>query len=125
MKNIIYTADAPNPIGPYNQAVEYNGLVFISGQVAIDPNSGEFLSGDIREQTSQVLNNIDAILKEAGLDKSKVIKTTCLLSDMKEFKQMNEVYGAFFDRDEPARAAYQVARLPLNAKIEIEVIAGK
>ncbi len=125
MKRIINSEKAPKPIGPYNQAVEYNGMVFVSGQVAIDPETGEFNQGDITEQTHRVFKNLEAILSEAGLDFTNVIKVTCLLADMNEFKEMNQVYGGYFTENEPARAAFQVARLPLDAKIEIELIAGK
>ena len=125
MKTIINTEKAPKPIGPYNQAVEYNGLVFISGQVALDPETGKFNQGNIREQTHQVFRNIEAILAEAGLTFSNVLKVTCLLADMNEFKEMNGIYGEYFTENEPARAAFEVARLPLDARIEIELIAGK
>ena len=125
MKTIINTEKAPKPIGPYNQAVEYNGLVFISGQVALDPETGKFNQGNIREQTHQVFRNIEAILVEAGLTFSNVLKVTCLLADMNEFKEMNRIYGEYFTENEPARAAFEVARLPLDARIEIELIAGK
>lgn len=125
MKTIVNTDKAPKPIGPYNQAVEYNGMLFVSGQVPLDPQTGEVNKGNIESQTHQVFKNLKAILNEAGLDFSNVLKVTCLLSDMNEFKQMNEVYGQYFTENEPARAAYEVARLPLDVKIEIELIAGK
>ncbi len=125
MKKIINTKKAPKPIGPYNQAVEYNGLVFVSGQVAIDPETGKFNQGDIAEQTRQVFQNLEAILRETGMDFTNVLKVTCLLADMNEFWEMNQVYGEYFTENEPARAAFQVAGLPLDAKIEIELIAGK
>lgn len=125
MKTIVNTEKAPKPIGPYNQAVEYNGLLFVSGQLAIDPSTGKFEDGDITVQTHRVFKNLEAILAKAGLTFSNVLKVTCLLADMNEFKQMNEVYARYFTENEPARAAFEVARLPLDAKIEIELVAGK
>lgn len=125
MKNIVNTEKAPKPIGPYNQAIEYNGLLFVSGQVAIEPTTGKFENGDIVQQTHRVFKNLEAILAKAGLTFSNVLKVTCLLADMNEFKQMNEVYARYFTENEPARAAFEVARLPFDAKIEIELVAGK
>ncbi|MDI3527352.1 MAG: 2-iminobutanoate/2-iminopropanoate deaminase [Tenuifilum sp.] len=122
-KKVICTEKAPKAVGPYSQAVEANGMVFISGQIPIDPESGKIVKGGIKEQTEQVLKNIGAILAEAGLDYSNVVKTTCLLSDMDNFAAMNEVYSKYFSEEKPARAAFGVARLPLDVMIEIECIA--
>ncbi len=125
MKKIIFTENAPKAIGPYSQAVEINGMLFVSGQVPIDPATGKMVEGGIKEQTEQVMKNIGAILETAGYTYADVIKSTCLLSDMANFSSMNEVYGACYPLDSPARAAYGVARLPLGALIEIETIAAK
>jgi len=125
MKKIIFTEKAPKAIGPYSQAVETNGMLFISGQVPIDPATGKLVEGGIKEQTEQVLRNIGAILESAGLTFENVVKSTCLLSDMDNFSAMNEVYGKFYPESPPARAAYGVVRLPLGALIEIETIAAK
>lgn len=125
MKKIINTEQAPKAVGPYSQAVETNGLVFISGQIPINPQISSVVEGGIKEQTEQVLKNIGAILKEAGLDYSNVVKTTCLLSDMDNFVAMNEVYAKYFTSDMPARAAYGVVKLPLGVLVEIECIAAR
>ena len=125
MKKIISTSDAPAAIGPYSQAVEANGTLFISGQIAIDPGSGKMVDGGIREQTKQVLSNIEAILHEAGYSFAEVVKSTCYLSDMADFKAMNEIYGQIYSEEPPARAAFAVKELPLGALIEIETIAVK
>jgi 2-iminobutanoate/2-iminopropanoate deaminase len=125
MKKIIETQNAPQAIGPYSQAVEKSGMLFISGQIPMDPDSGEIVTGDISMQTRQVLNNIDAILKDAGYAVSDVIKCTCMLKDLNDFQAMNEVYGNFFRERPPARAAFEVARLPRDVLIEIEAIAVK
>lgn len=122
-KKIICTEKAPKAVGPYSQAVEANGFLFISGQIPIDPSTGKVVEGGIKEQTEQVLKNIGAILKEAGLDYRNVVKTTCLLSDMDNFADMNEVYARYFTTEMPARAAYGVVRLPLGVMVEIECIA--
>ncbi|HDP75733.1 MAG TPA: RidA family protein [Bacteroidales bacterium] len=122
-KKIISTEKAPKAVGPYSQAVEANGFLFISGQIPIDPLTGKVVEGGIKEQTEQVLKNIGAILKEAGLDYKNVVKTTCLLSDMDNFAAMNEVYARYFTSEMPARAAYGVVRLPLGVTVEIECIA--
>lgn len=122
-KKIICTEKAPKAVGPYSQAVEANGFLFISGQIPIDPSTGKVVDGGIKEQTEQVLKNVGAILKEAGLDYKNVVKTTCLLSDMDNFAAMNEVYARFFTSEMPARAAYGVVRLPLGVMVEIECIA--
>lgn len=125
MKKIISTVEAPKAIGPYSQGVEANGMLFVSGQIPIDPATGKFVEGGIREQTLQVMKNIGAILKAAGYDYSDVVKSTCLLSDMDNFAAMNEVYGSFYTENPPARAAYAVVKLPLGALVEIETIAAK
>ena len=125
MKNVIYTSEAPNAVGPYSQAIEKNGMLFISGQIAIDPETGKVVEGGIKEQTEQVLKNIHAILKQAGYAPEDVVKSTCLLDDMNNFAAMNEVYATFYSSDPPARAAYQVVKLPLGVMVEIETIAVK
>jgi 2-iminobutanoate/2-iminopropanoate deaminase len=125
MKKIISTDKAPKAIGPYSQAVEVNGTLYISGQVPIDPAIGKLVEGGIKEQTEQVMKNIGAILNAAGLDYSNVVKSTCLLSDMDNFAAMNEVYSRYYTSEMPARAAYGVVKLPLGALIEIETIAVK
>ena len=125
MKNIINTDKAPAAIGPYCQAVEANGTLYISGQIPIDPATGKIIEGGIKEQTQQVLKNIGAILQAAGYDYQHVVKSTCLLSDMDNFKEMNEVYGLYYKENQPARAAYGVVKLPLGVLIEIETIAVK
>ncbi|MBP6871256.1 MAG: RidA family protein [Bacteroidales bacterium] len=125
MKKIISTPDAPKAVGPYSQAVEFNGMLFISGQIPIDPAIGKIVDGGIREQTEQVMKNIGVILKEAGYDYKDVVKSTCLLNDMDNFAAMNEVYARYYPENPPARAAYGVVRLPLGAMVEIETIAMK
>ena len=123
MKRIISTTAAPGAIGPYSQAVEANGTLYISGQVPIDPATGKLVEGGITEQTTQALKNIRAILLAAGYTMDNVVKSTCLLSDMSDFKAMNEVYAQFYTSDQPARAAFAVKGLPLGALIEIETVA--
>ncbi len=125
MKKIIATTQAPGAIGPYSQAVKVNGMLFISGQVPINPAEGKIVATDIKGQTEQVMKNLEAILKEAGMDFSNVVKTTCLLSDMDNFAAMNEVYGQYFASEQPARAAFGVVKLPLGALIEIEAVAAE
>ncbi len=125
MKNIIQTSDAPAALGPYSQAVEINGTLYISGQVPIDPDTGKVVESNITVQTEQVMKNIAAILEEAGYSFSEVVKSTCLLSDMKNFAAMNEVYGRYYPENPPARAAFAVKELPLSVLIEIETIAVK
>jgi 2-iminobutanoate/2-iminopropanoate deaminase len=125
MKKTITCENAPRAVGPYSQAVWANDLLFISGQIPIDPETGVFVSDDIREQTVQVFKNIGAILKQAGLTFENVVKMTVYLSDMNDFAVVNEVYASFFEKDFPARAAFEVSQLPLKAKIEIESIAIK
>ena len=125
MKKVISTDNAPKAIGPYSQAVEINGTLYISGQVPIDPATGQVVKGGIKEQTGQVMKNIGAILEAAGYSFADVVKSTCLLSDMANFKAMNEVYGSYYKADPPARAAFAVKELPLGVMIEIETIAVK
>ena len=124
MKKIIHTDHAPKAIGPYSQAIEVNGMLFISGQIPVNPENGEIPEG-IDAQTEQVMKNIGAILKEAGYGFENVVKSTCLLSDMANFKAMNEVYGKYYAVNPPARAAFAVKALPLNVLVEIETIAVK
>ncbi|MCB2195972.1 MAG: RidA family protein [Bacteroidetes bacterium] len=124
MKKIIYTEKAPKAIGPYSQAVEINGTLYISGQVPVNPETGNMPEG-IKAQTEQVMKNIGAILDEAGYTFNDVVKSTCLLSDMDNFQSMNEVYGSYYKENPPARAAYGVVKLPLGALVEIETIAVK
>ena len=123
MKQIIQTDRAPQAIGPYSQAVKARGFVYASGQIPIDPATGQFVAGGIREQTEQVLKNVAALLEASGSGLDKVVKTTVFLADMEEFAAMNEVYARFFSSEPPARATVQAAGLPRNAKVEIEVIA--
>ncbi len=125
MKRIISTPDAPQAIGPYSQAVEVNGTLYISGQVPLDPQSMKVVEGGIKEQMLQVMQNIKAILKAAEYSFSDVVKSTCLLSDMANFKAMNEVYGSFYTENPPARAAFAVKELPLGVLVEIETVAAK
>jgi 2-iminobutanoate/2-iminopropanoate deaminase len=125
MKKVVKTDKAPKAIGPYSQAIENNGILFISGQIPLDPATGKFVEGGIAEQTEQVMKNIEAILEEAGYSLKDVVKSTCLLSDMDNFAAMNAVYGKYYPADPPARAAYAVCKLPLGALIEIETIAIK
>jgi 2-iminobutanoate/2-iminopropanoate deaminase len=122
-KKIIKTDKAPAAIGPYSQAIEVGGTIYISGQLPIDPSTGKFVEGGIKEQTAQVLKNIGAILNAAGCTYDNVVKCTCLMANMDEFKAMNEVYAQYYSQYPPARAAYAVVKLPLGALIEIETIA--
>ncbi|MDO8899540.1 MAG: RidA family protein [Bacteroidales bacterium] len=125
MKKVIITPNAPGAIGPYSQAIEINGMLFISGQIPIDPATGKVVEEDITIQTEQVMKNIGAILEAAGYTFSDVVKSTCLLSDMANFAAMNAVYGKYYQHEAPARAAFAVKTLPLNVLIEIETIAVK
>jgi len=125
MKKIINTPHAPKAIGPYSQAVEVNGTLYISGQIPIDPATGQVVVGGIAEQTEQVMKNIEAILKEAGYSFENVVKSVCLLSTMDNFTAMNEVYGKYYAENSPARATYGVVKLPMGVLIEIETIAVK
>lgn len=123
MKRIIKTSNAPKAVGPYSQAVEINGTLYVSGQLPVNPLTGKIVEGGIKEQTRQVMENISALLNEAGYDFSNVVKSTCLLSSMENFQAMNEVYAGYYPEDPPARAAYAVVDLPLGAMVEIETIA--
>ena len=123
-KQAISSPAAPKAIGPYSPAVRAGQLLFVSGQVSIDPASGAFVAGDIKAETRQVLENIGALLKAGNLDFSAVVRTTVFLSDMNDFAAMNDVYGGFFPEPYPARATVQVARLPRDARVEIDVIAS-
>ncbi len=123
MKQIIKTTNAPAPIGPYSQAVQAGNFLFVSGQVAINPESGELNIGNIEEETHQVMRNLKAVLLEAGLTFDHVVKSTIFLSDMGTFAQVNEVYGQYFTSDFPARETVQVSVLPKNVNVEISVIA--
>jgi len=123
MKKIISTPDAPRAIATYSQAVEANGMLFISGQIAIDPLTGKLIDGGIEEQTKQVMKNIGAILSAAGYTYQDIVKTGCLLSNMADYSIVNSIYGTFFPKNPPARAAYAVTSLPMGALIEIETIA--
>ena len=125
MKKIIQTDKAPAAVGPYSQAVEVNGMLYVSGQVPLDPDTGSIVEGGIREQTEQVMKNIGVILDAAGYVFEDVVKSTCLLSDMANFKVMNEVYAGYYPENQPARAAFAVKELPLGVLIEIETIAVK
>ncbi len=125
MKRIIATPNAPQAIGPYSQAVEVNGTLYVSGQIPLDPQTMKIVDGGIQEQTQQVMKNIGAILEAAGYSFSDVVKSTCLLSDMANFKAMNEVYGSFYPENSPARAAFAVKELPMGVLVEIETLAVK
>lgn len=124
MKEIISTENAPRAIGPYSQGVRAGNLVFASGQIPIDPSTGNFVSGGVAEQTEQVMKNLSAVLEAAGVGLSQVVKTTVFLADMDDFAEMNEVYGRYFSENPPARATVQAARLPRDARVEIEAIAS-
>ena len=124
MKDVVLTDKGPRPIGPYSQAIKSGGFLFASGQVALDPRSNEFSAGDIRQQTERVLENIKGILEAGGVNLHHVVKTTVFLKDLNDFAAMNEVYGKYFSSAPPARSTDQVARLPKDALVEIEVIAS-
>ncbi len=124
MKDIVLTDRGPKPIGPYSQAVKSNGFVFVSGQVALNPSTGEFVGADVREQTERVLENLKAILEASGLTLNHVVKTTVFLKDMNDFASMNEVYARYFTAAPPARSTVQAARLPKDALVEIDLIAS-
>ena len=123
IKRIIQTEQAPAAIGPYSQAIRIGDFLYTSGQIALDPESGIFLSGEIEEETEQTLKNISAILQAGGVNFENVIKTTVYLSDLNDFTRMNQVYEKYFSKNKPARACVQVAALPKGAKIEIDAIA--
>jgi len=124
MKEVVLTARAPKPIGPYSQAIKSNGFLFLSGQVALDPQTNEFAGSDIRQQTERVFENIKGVLEAAGANFNHVVKTTVFLKDMNDFAAMNEVYARYFAAAPPARSTVQAARLPKDALVEIEVIAS-
>jgi 2-iminobutanoate/2-iminopropanoate deaminase len=123
-KKIIQTNDAPAPIGPYNQAVQSGSLLFISGQICIDPASGELKNKDLQEETHQVMKNLRSILSAAGTDFGKVVKTSIFLTDMNRFAEVNEIYGKYFQGDFPARETVQVSALPKFVNVEISMIAA-
>ena len=123
MRQRIQTDNAPAAIGPYSQAIKANGFVFVSGQIPIDPQTGEFVAGGIAEQTTRVLKNLTAVLEAAGSSLERVVKTTVFLADMKEFAGMNEVYKDFFPSPPPARSTVAAAGLPRDARVEIEAVA--
>ena len=125
MKKIISTNNAPAAIGPYSQAVEANGMLFLSGMLRIDPSTGNMVEGGVKEQTAQIFKNIEALLAAAGVTVDNIVKTTVFLDDMSLFGEMNEVYGSRFSGTFPARSAFAVKSLPKNALVEIEVIAVK
>jgi 2-iminobutanoate/2-iminopropanoate deaminase len=124
MRDVILTDRGPKPIGPYSQAIRTSGFLYVSGQVALDPKTGEITGTDIRQQTERTLENVKGILEGAGSNLHHVVKTTVFLKDMNDFAAMNEVYGKFFATAPPARTTVQVARLPKDALVEIDVIAG-
>ena len=124
MKDIVLTDRGPKPIGPYSQAIKSNGFLFISGQVALDPKTGEFSGGDIRQQTERVLENLKGIVEAGGSHLSRAVKATVFLKDMNDFAAMNETYGKYFSSAPPARTTIQVARLPKDALVEIDLIAA-
>ncbi len=123
MKETISTEKAPGAIGPYSQAVKAGNMVFCSGQIPIDPTTGEFVSNNVAEQTHQVLTNLSAVLEASGTSLNNVVKTTVFLADMDDFTAMNEIYAEFFSDNKPARATVQAARLPRDARVEIDCIA--
>lgn len=124
-KKVIRTENAPAPIGPYNQAIQYGDMLFVSGQIAIDPATGNLVEGDIQAETRMVMQNLEAVLAAAGMNFSNVIKSSIFLMDMGQFAQVNEVYAGYFTVDPPARETVQVAGLPKGVNVEISVVAGK
>lgn len=124
-KEIVRTDQAPEAIGPYSQATEFENTIYVSGQIPIDPNSGDILSGSIREQTKLVLKNVRSILRESGYSLEDVMKAEVFMDDMNEFSDLNDVYGDFFNEDPPARACVEVSQLPKDVKVEITVVAKK
>jgi 2-iminobutanoate/2-iminopropanoate deaminase len=123
MKEVVATADAPKAIGPYSQAIKAGGFVFASGQIAIDPATGNVIEGDVRAQTERVFKNLTAVVKAAGSSLDRVVKTTVFLKSMKDFAAMNEVYATFFKENPPARSTVEAAELPKSVLVEIDVIA--
>ncbi len=123
MRQAIHTQDAPQAIGPYSQAIRTGELLFVSGQIPLDPSTGEMVKGDIKAQTEQVMKNIASILAAANVSFDHVVRTTIFLADLSDFAVVNEIYGNYFETPEPVRAAFQVARLPKDARVEIDAIA--
>ncbi len=123
MRTPVKTDRAPGAIGPYSQAIKAGGFVFVSGQIPIDPSTGQFVAGGVAEQTEQVLKNLSAVLEASGTSLARVVKTTVFLADMSDFAAMNEVYGRFFTNEPPARATVAAAGLPRDARVEIELVA--
>ena len=123
MKKIVQTPNAPAPIGPYSQAVQVGDMYFLSGQIAIDPGSGNLITDDLEKETHQVMKNIGAILREAGLTYANIVKTSIFLQDMDDFAQINQIYGEYFESDFPARETVEVARLPKSVNVEISAVA--
>jgi 2-iminobutanoate/2-iminopropanoate deaminase len=123
MKDVVFTPRGPKPIGPYSQAIKANGFIFVSGQIALDPQAGEFTGADVRQQTERVMDNLKAILEAGGVSLGHVVKTTVYLKDMNDFTAMNEVYARYFTAAPPARSTVQAARLPKDALVEIDVVA--
>jgi len=121
----VRTDSAPNPIGPYSQATELNGVIFTSGQIAIDPATGKLIDGDVREQSKRVFENLQAVLEAAGSNLEQVVKTTIFLSDMADFAVVNEIYAGYFGQSLPARSTVEVGRLPLDVAVEVDCIAYK
>jgi 2-iminobutanoate/2-iminopropanoate deaminase len=124
-KKVISTAKAPKAIGPYSQAIQIRDMLFVSGQLPLDPETGKLVAGDIKQQAKRVLENVEAILDEEGYTLNDVVKTTLFLRDISNFKAVNEAYALYFAEKPPARSAFQVAALPLNAELELELIAVK
>ncbi|MEJ2282564.1 MAG: RidA family protein [Desulfobacterales bacterium] len=124
MKKIVSTDKAPAAIGPYSQAIQFSGLLFVSGQVALDPETGEFVDGGIEEQTAQVLKNLRAIIEEGGMSLEDVLKCSCFLKNMDDFVTFNSVYDQYFGANPPARETVEVARLPKDALVEVSAICG-
>ena len=123
-KKVIRTEGAPAPIGPYNQAIQYGDMLYVSGQIAIDPQTNELVQGSIQDETHMVMKNLEAVLSAAGMDFSNIIKSSIFIMDMGQFAEINEVYAQYFDADPPARETVQVAGLPKGVNVEISVIAG-
>lgn len=125
MKNIITTPNAPQAIGPYSQATQYGDFLFVSGQIAIDPETGNLVEGDIEAQTDQVIKNVAAIVAAAGMSLQNVVKCTCFLKDMNDFGRFNSVYEGYFGESLPARETVEVSRLPKDVRVEVSAICGK
>lgn len=123
MKKIVATDKAPKAIGPYSQAIVHNGLAYLSGQIPLDPATGQLVEGDIAAQTARVLENLKAVLEACGSGLERVVKTTVFIQDMREFAAMNEIYGKYFSENPPARSTVQAARLPRDVRVEIDAIA--